>query len=48
MDKHFFIPGRFGMRIIATQLLYKVGQIITTIMGDNPKESCEDLIKRAC
>jgi thioredoxin-like negative regulator of GroEL len=48
MDKQFFISGRFGIRIIATQLLYKVGQVIATIMRDTPKESCEDLIKRAC
>ena len=48
MDKHFLIPERFSIQIIPTPLLYKIGQVIATIMMDTTPKSCEDFIKRAC
>jgi thioredoxin-like negative regulator of GroEL len=48
MDKHSLTPGEFGIRIVPAQFLFNVGQVIATIMGDTPKESCEDFPKRAC
>jgi hypothetical protein len=48
VDKYFLAPGRFSLRIILVQLLFKVGQVVATIMGGTPIECCEDLSKRAC
>jgi thioredoxin-like negative regulator of GroEL len=48
VDKYPLAPGRFSLRIIPVKLLFKVGQVIPTIMLDTIQESREDLIKRAC
>jgi len=46
VGKNSLAPGRFGIRSIATRLLFKVGPVIDTIIGDAPQESREDPIKR--
>jgi hypothetical protein len=48
VDQYSLAPGRFSLRIIPVQLLFKVGQVIPTIMLDTIQESRENLIKRAC
>jgi hypothetical protein len=48
VEKYSLAPRRFSLHIIPVQLLFKVGQVIPTIMLDTIQESREDLIKRAC
>jgi thioredoxin 1 len=47
VDENSLTAGRNGVRRIPTLLLLKVGQIIDKIIGDAPRESLEDLNKRA-
>lgn len=47
VDQNREIPARFGIRGIPTLILFKNGKMLDQVVGNQPKEVIEELIKKA-
>jgi thioredoxin 1 len=47
VDANAEVPSKFGIRGIPTLILFKNGQMLDQLVGNQPKEVIEELLKKA-
>jgi thioredoxin 1 len=47
VDENPQTPAKYGIRGIPTMILFKNGEIVDRVIGAQPKQNIEDLIKKA-
>jgi thioredoxin 1 len=47
VDANHQVPAQFGIRGIPTLILFKEGKMVDQLVGNQPKEVIEDLLKKA-